>query len=71
MDKINNTGRLNRIKKDLTQIRGITALSRRTGVTRWWIYCVLNGEGKSERILCEAEELIIEHKKQEQQKPIH
>ncbi len=60
--KVERARRLETIRQDIKKIRGVSALSRRLGVSRLWIYRVLDGSGTSERVLRAAEELIAERK---------
>ena len=64
MKQENQAKRLESIREGLREIGGVTALSRRLGVTRWWIYQVLNGNGTSARVVSEAERLIKERKQE-------
>ena len=63
--KAESVRRLEVIREDIKKIRGVSTLSRRLGVSRLWIYRVLDGEGTSERVLRAAEELIAERKRTE------
>lgn len=42
---------------------GICEISRRINVRREWVYLVLTGRGKSERVLSAAEALIAERER--------
>lgn len=61
--KAERTVRLETIRKELKAMRGVSALARRLGVSRFWIYRVLNDDGTSERVVRAAEELIAERKR--------
>lgn len=61
--KAERTVRLESIRKELKAMRGISTLARRLGVSRLWIYRVLDGDGTSERVVRAAEELIAERKR--------
>lgn len=64
MNNTNKSKRLEYIRDGLKEVGGVTALSRHLGVTRWWIYQVLNGNGTSERVLSAAETIIAQGRRQ-------